>query len=145
MCADVRNEFKVLNLIQGYRSRGHLFTRTNPVRERRQYKPTLDLENFNLSESDLDSVFQAGEEIGIGPATLRDIVAHLQKVYCGSIGIEFSYIRHPERRRWIKDKIELDNLPKFDTKEKRIIYNMLNRASSFEQFLQKKFVVQKRF
>lgn len=145
MCADVRNEFKVLNLIQGYRSRGHLFTRTNPVRERRQYKPTLDLENFGLSESDLDSVFQAGQEIGIGPSTLRDIVAHLKKVYCGSIGIEFSYIRHPERRRWLKDKIELDNLPKFDEREKRIIFNMLNRATSFEQFLQKKFVGQKRF
>src|SRR5690606_23809643 len=103
------------------------------------------LENFNLSENDLDSVFQAGEEIGIGPASLRDIIAHLTKVYCGSIGIEFSYIRHPERRRWLKDKMELDNLPKFDTKEKRIIFNMLNRASSFEQFLQKKFVGQKRF
>jgi len=87
----VRNEFKVLNLIQGYRSRGHLFTRTNPVRERRQYKPTLDIENFGLSESDLDTVFQAGEEVGIGAASLRDIAAHLKKVYCGSIGIEFSY------------------------------------------------------
>ncbi len=141
----VRNEFKVLNLIQGYRSRGHLFTRTNPVRERRQYKPTLDIENFGLSESDLDTVFQAGEEVGIGASPLRDIVAHLKKVYCGSIGIEFSYIRHPERRRWLKDKMELDNLPKFDTREKRIIFNMLNRATSFEQFLQKKFVGQKRF
>lgn len=144
-CEGVEKEFRVLNLIQGYRSRGHLFTRTNPVRERRQYKPTLDIENFDLSDSDLDTVFQAGNEIGIGPAKLKDIVAHLQKVYCGSIGLEFSYIRHPERRRWLKDKVEHDNLPKFDIREKRIIFNMLNRATSFEQFLQKKFVGQKRF
>src|SRR5690554_1931310 len=74
---NVQKEFKVLNLIQGYRSRGHLFTRTNPVRDRRQYKPTLDLENFGLSDSDLETVFQAGEEVGIGPAPLKDIVSHL--------------------------------------------------------------------
>ncbi|MGB1517910.1 MAG: 2-oxoglutarate dehydrogenase E1 subunit family protein, partial [Crocinitomicaceae bacterium] len=28
-----QKEFKVLDLINGYRSRGHLFTKTNPVRE----------------------------------------------------------------------------------------------------------------
>src|SRR5690554_6488214 len=142
---NVQKEFKVLNLIQGYRSRGHLFTRTNPVRDRRQYKPTLDIENFGLTESDLEIVFQAGEELGIGPASLKEIVAHLKKVYCESIGIEFAYIRHPERRKWIIDKVELDNLPKFDVREKRIIFNMINRANSFEQFLQRKFVGQKRF
>lgn len=144
-CIGVEKEFRVLNLIQGYRSRGHLFTRTNPVRDRRQYKPTLDIENFDLAEADLETTFQAGNEIGIGPAKLKDIVAHLQKVYCGSIGLEFSYIRYPERRIWLKNKIEHDNLPKFDIREKRIIFNMLNRATSFEQFLQKKFVGQKRF
>lgn len=142
---NVQKEFKVLNLIQGYRARGHLFTRTNPVRDRRQYKPTLDLENFGLADGDLATVFQAGEEIGIGPASLKDIVAHLKAVYCESIGIEYAYIRHPERRKWLIDKIELDNLPKFDVREKRIIFNMLNRANSFEQYLQKKFVGQKRF
>ncbi|MFO8066087.1 MAG: hypothetical protein R6U11_00760, partial [Bacteroidales bacterium] len=53
-------EFKVINLIEGYRKRGHLFTKTNPVRSRRQYAPTLDIENYQLTEDDLDTVFQAG-------------------------------------------------------------------------------------
>ncbi len=141
----VEKEFRVLNLIQGYRSRGHLFTRTNPVRERRQYRPTLDIENFDLEEADLETVFQAGSEVGIGPAKLKDIIAHLKNVYCQSIGLEYTYIRHPERREWLKNKVEHNNMPKFDTREKRIIFNMLNRATSFEQFLQKKFVGQKRF
>ncbi len=142
---NLQKEFKVLNLIEGYRSRGHLFTKTNPVRERRKYSPTLDLENFGLENTDLNTVFQAGEEIGIGPATLSDIVAHLQKTYCESIGIEYNYIRQPDRKKWIKENIELDNRPKFTAEEKRIIFNMLNRATSFEQYLQKKFVGQKRF
>ncbi len=142
---NVQKEFKVLNLIEGYRSRGHLFTKTNPVRERRKYSPTLELENFGLAASDLNTIFQAGQEIGLGSASLKDIVAHLEDTYCQSIGIEYNYIRHPERKRWIRDVIELDNRPKFSKEEKQIIFKLLNRATSFEQFLQKKFVGQKRF
>ena len=70
-------EFKVIDLIQGYRTSGHLFTQTNPVRARRTYLPTLALEHFGLGDGDLDTVFQAGSEIGLGAAKLRDIVAHL--------------------------------------------------------------------
>ena len=54
------NEFKVLNLITAYRQRGHLFTKTNPVRTRRQYRPTLDIENFDLEQGELKKIFQAG-------------------------------------------------------------------------------------
>ena len=83
----LQNEFKVVKLIDGYRSRGHLFTKTNPVRERRRYSPTLDIENFGLSKQDLTTVFNAGEIMGIGPSSLETIIAHLQRIYCDSIGI----------------------------------------------------------
>ena len=66
-----RKEFQVVKLIDGYRTRGHLFTKTNPVRERRKYEPTLDIENFGLSENDLNTVFNAGEILGIGETTLK--------------------------------------------------------------------------
>ena len=77
----VIKEFKVIRLIDGYRTRGHLFTKTNPVRERRKYRPTLDIENFGLEKSDLDTQFNAGDMLGIGPSSLKDIIAHLEKVY----------------------------------------------------------------
>jgi 2-oxoglutarate dehydrogenase E1 component len=77
---NVQKEFKVIKLIGEYRSRGHLFTDTNPVRERRKYKPSLDYQNFKLEESDLNVVFKAGEEIGLENATLQDIIDHLQEV-----------------------------------------------------------------
>ena len=140
-----QKEFKVLNLINGYRTRGHLFTKTNPVRERRKYAPTLDLENFGLDSSDLETVFQAGEEVGIGAATLRAIIDHLEQTYCQSIGIEYTYMRDPERIAWFKNKIELKNRPQFDQNRKVQIFKMLNKASNFEAFLGKKFVGQKRF
>ena len=71
-----QKELKVLRLIEDYRFRGHLFTHTNPVRERRQYSPTLAIENFGLEQSDLNVVFQAGIEIGIGAAKLQQIIKH---------------------------------------------------------------------
>src|SRR6188768_1051101 len=89
-------EFNVINLINGYRNRGHLFTRTNPVRERRKYFPSLDLENFGLSEADLETVFHAGSLIGIGDAKLKDILEHQRATYCRSVGAEYKYIRTPE-------------------------------------------------
>jgi 2-oxoglutarate dehydrogenase E1 component len=144
-CENVHKEFRVINLINGYRSRGHLFTRTNPVRERRKYSPTLDITNFGLDTSDLSTVFQAGEEIGIGPATLQNIIDHLDETYCRSIGIEYNYIRDPERMGWIRDSIEIHNRPKFSADTKLEIFNKLNQATVFEQYLQKKFVGQKRF
>ena len=140
-----QKEFKVINLINGYRTRGHLFTHTNPVRERRQYNPTLAIENFGLEATDLETVFQAGEETGIGAATLKDIIIHLEATYCESIGIEFAYIRDPERIGWLKNKIELKNRPKFDANRKLEIYKKLNQATNFEAYLGKKFVGQKRF
>lgn len=138
-------EFKVINLIDGYRTRGHLFTKTNPVRARRTYKPTLDIENYGLEQVDLETVFQAGNEIGIGPSKLKDIIDHLEQTYCDSIGIEYMYIRKPEEVAWIREKLELKNRPKYSEKEKKHILHKLNQAVVFEKFLHTKFVGQKRF
>ncbi|RPD99652.1 2-oxoglutarate dehydrogenase E1 component [Aureibaculum marinum] len=142
----VQKEFQVIELINGYRSRGHLFTKTNPVRERRKYTPTLALENFGLSENDLDTIFDAGKILGIGNASLRDIIKHLEAIYCDSIGVEYMYIRKPEEIKWWQDKLNVnDNYPKYDVEKKKYILSKLNQSVTFEQFLQTKYVGQKRF
>jgi len=141
-----RKEINVLNLIYGYRSRGHFFTKTNPVRERRKYTPTLDIENFGLSKEDLEVEFQAGNEIGIGPAPLNKIIEHLHQTYCHSIGAEYMFIRQPERVEWIQQRMETTrNIPDFSKEEKLHILKKLVQAVTFERFLHKKFVGQKRF
>lgn len=143
---DVLDEFKVINLINGYRTRGHLFTKTNPVRERRKYSPTLSIENFGLYKSHLDTVFHAGELIGIGDATLRNIIAHLELTYCGSVGAEYKYIRSPEVVEWLENKMESTrNSRTFSIEEKKRILKKLNEAVAFESFIHTKFVGQKRF
>lgn len=142
----LQKEFQVIRLIDGYRSRGHLFTKTNPVRERRKYSPTLDIENFGLSDDDLDTVFDAGSIIGLGPSKLKDIISHLERIYCDAIGVEYMYIRSPERIQWIQDWLNVnDNHPNFSAEEKKNILRKLNEAVSFESFLHTKYVGQKRF
>ena len=143
--SNVLKEFKVINLINAYRSRGHLFTKTNPVRDRRKYHPTLEIKNYGLEEVDLLTVFQASEQVGLEPCSLNEIIIHLEQTYCQSIGIEYQYIRHPERVEWIRKNIELKNRPQFSVAQKKHILHKLNQATVFEQFLQKKFVGQKRF
>ncbi|WP_299797498.1 2-oxoglutarate dehydrogenase E1 component [uncultured Maribacter sp.] len=146
MPESLQKEFQVIRLIDGYRSRGHLFTKTNPVRERRHYEPTLEIENFGLASSDLDTIFNAGDVIGIGPNSLKEIVRHLQSIYCDAIGVEYMYIRKPERVKWIQDWINVnDNHPNFEPDRKKHILKKLNHAISFETFLHTKYVGQKRF
>lgn len=143
---DFDKEFKVLNLINGYRTRGHLFTRTNPVRERRKYSPTLDIENFGLTDADLKQTFKAAKEIGLEETTLEEIIDHLKETYCNSIGIEYRYIRKPEKVQWLQNKLESNrNRPVFSKEEKKHMLHKLSQAAVFEQFLHKKFVGQKRF
>ncbi len=143
---NVQKEFQVVKLIDGYRSRGHLFTKTNPVRERRKYSPTLALENFGLSEADLENTFSAGEILGLGPATLANIVNHLESIYCDAIGVEYMYIRKPEEIQWIQNKLNInDNHGSYTAEQKKHILAKLNEAVTFESFLHRKYVGQKRF
>ena len=139
-------EIKVLNLINGYRQRGHLFTKTNPVRERRAYFPGKELITFGLDDSDLETVFNAGVEVGIGPAKLKNILALVEQTYCQSIGVEYKYVRNPEKLKWFELRMESErNTPNFGFETKKRILAKLNEAVVFENFLGTKFLGQKRF
>ncbi len=144
--AHLQREFKVVQLIDAYRTRGHLFTKTNPVRDRRTYTPNLDIENYGLSKEDLNEVFSAGETMGIGPSTLAKIIENLEQIYCASIGVEYMYIRDPEKVSWIQKRLNINNNhPSFSVEQKKHILKKLNQAVSFENFLHTKYVGQKRF
>src|SRR6185312_12762665 len=143
----VRKEFAVLNLINLYRSSGHLFTKTNPVRERRKYYPTLDeIELIGLSQADMDTVFHAGSEIGLGSSKLSDIIAFLKQTYCQSIGVEYTHIRNQQVVKWLQDRMESTrNTPNFNAEQKKQILQEISKAVVFENFLHTKFVGEKRF
>ncbi len=142
-----RREFRVWSLIKAFRSRGHLESTTNPIRERRNRNAKLELSDFDLSEKDLDDKFLIGHEIGMENATLREILGRLRKVYTGSIGFEYHDIQDREKRRWLRRKIERSTYHSegMSMDKKQRILEKLNGAVVFEQFLGKKYVGQKRF
>ncbi len=145
---DRKKEFGVMSIIHGYRNRGHLLSKTNPIRERRDRKPHLDLNDYNLTEADQDQVFQAGAEIGMQNGTLKEILKRLRTIYTGSIGFEYAHIEKREKRMWLRDKIEnrpLGNDYGLSIEKKKRILEKLNGAVGFEDFLHTKYIGQKRF
>lgn len=139
-------EFKVVNLIYQYRLRGHLFTKTNPVRKPEKHSPELTLKHFGLEEHDLKLKFKAGEILNLSYPTLQEIIDHLEETYCKHIGVEYIFIRKPEILEWFQTKIEpTKNTTQFSENDKKHFYTHLLHAVGFEKFIHKRFVGQKRF
>ena len=143
---NLAKEFKVYRLIEAYRSRAHLVSTTNPIRERMNRFPRLDLEDHGLSAADLETSFYIGESLGLKNAKLKDIIIHLKDIYCGNIGVEYMHINDSEVREWFEKKFENGAKDRnFSIEKKKRILTKLNEAVAFENFLHTKYVGQKRF
>jgi 2-oxoglutarate dehydrogenase E1 component len=145
---DMTKEFGVMSIIHGFRQRGHLLSSTNPIRQRKDRTPHLDLADYALTNDDLTKVFNAGEEIGLKNATLQQILDRLREIYCGHIGLEYAHIENREKRMWLRQKMETRNSSSdfgLSIDKKKRTLEKLNGAVMFEKFLHTKYVGQKRF
>src|SRR2546423_2269571 len=142
---DWMREVRTYRMILGYRNKGHLIAKTNPIRKRKDRSANLDLGFFGFSEEDLDTEFQAGNLIGLGTTTLRNIIQHLEKCYASHVGIEFKYISDQKIVDWLTNEMEKKfTIPLSLDKKKRIL-EKLNQGVMFEKFLHTKYIGQKRF
>ncbi|MGI8951379.1 MAG: 2-oxoglutarate dehydrogenase E1 component [Chitinophagaceae bacterium] len=142
---DWMKEIRIYRLILGYRNKGHLIAKTNPIRERKNRGANLDLAFFKLSDEDLDKTFQAGNIIGLGATTLRNILDHLQKTYASNVGIEFKYISDQKKIDWLTNEMEKKFIAPLSIEKRKRILEKLNEGVMFEKFLHTKYVGQKRF
>ncbi len=142
---DWMSEIRVYRMILGYRNKGHLLADTNPVRKRKDRGANIELEFYGFTEADLDKTFNAGNLIGLGPATLRNIIAHLEKCYTGHLGIEFKYISNQKKVDWLTNAVEKNMLRPVALEQKKRILQKLNEGVMFEKFLHTKYIGQKRF
>ena len=145
LSADWMEEIKVYRLILGYRNKGHLIAKTNPIRERRDRGANIDISFFGLSQADLDKEFNAGSFAGLGRASLRTILEHLEKCYASHIGVEYKYISEQKKIDWITHAVEKEMLQPLPLDKKKRILEKLNQGVMFEKFLHTKYVGQKRF
>lgn len=143
-----RKQIGVLQLIAGYRNRGHQKAKLDPLGlARRDNVPDIELSNNGLSKSDLDTVFHTGNfAISKNEATLGEMVDALERIYCGSIGAEYMHIVDTKEKRWIQDYLEGDRGQiQFKTEEKLTILERLSAAEGLENYLARKFAGAKRF
>jgi 2-oxoglutarate dehydrogenase E1 component len=142
---DWQKELNAYRLILGYRNKGHLIAKTNPIRERKDRGANLDLAFFHFTDEDLDKNFFAGNLIGLGTTSLRNILAHLQKCYASHVGIEFKYISNQKKIDWLTNEMERKFTNPLPISTKKRILEKLNEGVMFEKFLHTKYIGQKRF
>ena len=142
---DWKKELGAYRMILGYRNKGHLIAKTNPIRTRKDRGANLDLGFFGFTEEDLEKKLNVGTLIGLGIAPLKDIVEHLQKCYAAHVGIEFKYISDQKKIDWLTTEMEKNFLSPLSLDKKKRILEKLNQGVMFEKFLHTKYVGQKRF
>jgi len=142
---DWKKELGAYRLILGYRNKGHLLAKTNPIRPRKDRGANLDLAFYGFTEEDLEKNFFAGNLIGLGTTPLRNILQHLQKCYAAHVGIEFKYISDQKKIDWLTTEMEKKFLTPLSLEKKKRIMGKLNEGVMFEKFLHTKYIGQKRF
>lgn len=142
---DWMSELRVYRMILGYRNKGHLLADTNPIRKRKDRGANLGLNFFGFTEADLDKTFAAGNLLGLGATTLKNIIAHLEKCYASHLGVEFKYISDQIKIDWLTNAIEKTMQQPLALEKKKRILQKLNEGVMFEKFLHTKYIGQKRF
>ncbi|MEJ7739311.1 MAG: 2-oxoglutarate dehydrogenase E1 component [Chitinophagaceae bacterium] len=142
---DWKREISAYRLILGYRNKGHLLAKTNPIRTRKDRGANLDLSFFGFTEADMDTEFQAGQLVGLGTTTLRKLMEHLQACYATNVGIEFKYISNQKKIDFLTSEMEKNFTSPLPVEKKRRILSKLNEGVMFEKFLHTKYIGQKRF
>ncbi|SFW69832.1 2-oxoglutarate dehydrogenase E1 component [Chitinophaga sancti] len=138
-------ELNVYRLIQAYRKKGHLISKTNPIRERKDRQANLDISFFGLTEADLKTEFYIGQELGLGKTSLENIVSRLKQVYTASVGLEYAYVNDAKKVEWLQREMETTLQRTLTLDQRKRILHKLNQGVIFEKFLHTKYIGQKRF
>ena len=137
---------RAIGAIYAFRSIGHTIAKFNPLSKETPFNPRLTLERLGFEESDLDETFHTGNYLNGVEMTMRELLDRLTKTYCSTIGIEYLHIQETPRRRWLQARIEPECfVPRFSKEQKKRILRTILHAEDFENFLQKRYVGQKRF
>jgi 2-oxoglutarate dehydrogenase E1 component len=145
--SEERKQVSVLQIINAFRFLGVRQANLDPLKQlQKPYIPELDPKFYGLTEEDMDTVFNTGSLVAPEFVPLREILQLLQRIYCGSIGVEYMYMTDTEQKRWIQNRLEgTHSQPDFSDKYKRHILERLSAAEGLEKYLHTRYVGQKRF
>lgn len=144
---NVRLSIRALMMVRAYRVRGHLNAHLDPLGlEKRHDHSELRMESYGFTAADLDKPLFLDGVLGLDNPTLRQVMEKVKETYCGTVGIEFMHIQHPDQKSWIQERVEGTlSSARVDTPDKLEILKNLVAADSFERFLHVKYPGAKRF
>ena len=142
-----RDSVRALMMIRAYRMRGHLHADLDPLAiEPRKDHEELHPSSYGFTDADWDRKIFIDNVLGLEFATIREMLAILQRTYCSTIGYEFMHISNPQEKAWIQERVEgPDKEIAFTREGKRAILNKLVEAEGFEKFIDVKYTGTKRF
>ncbi|WP_295879975.1 2-oxoglutarate dehydrogenase E1 component [uncultured Thiohalocapsa sp.] len=145
--AAAERQSAVLRLINTYRYRGHQVADLDPLKLRATPKVAdLAPSYHNLEDGDLDQVFHTGSLYAPDRMPLKDILALLQRIYCGPVGSEYMHITTTAEKRWVQKRLEgYQARPELEPADRRWLLTLLTAAEGLEKYLHTKYVGQKRF
>lgn len=140
-------QVSVLQLINAYRFKGHQKADLDPLKLHvKETIEDLTLEGHNLSEADLDTVFNTGSMYGVDNIPLRQIIQRLEKTYCGTLASEYMYMENLVQKRWVQEHLEISqSTPNFKEGRKNRILDRIIAAENLEKYLHTRYIGQKRF
>ncbi|HEV8033577.1 2-oxoglutarate dehydrogenase E1 component [Yoonia sp.] len=143
----VLDSIRALMIIRAYRIRGHLIADLDPLGMRENVPhPELDPKSYGFTGADMDRPIFIDNVLGLEVATMNEILAIVQRTYCGTFALQYMHISNPEEAAWLKERIEGYGKEIAFTKEgRKAILNSLVQAEGFEKFLHVKYMGTKRF
>ncbi|PJK28945.1 2-oxoglutarate dehydrogenase E1 component [Minwuia thermotolerans] len=141
------DSLRALMLIRAYRVRGHLQATLDPLGlDQPMEHPELNPKTYGFEDKDMDRPIFLDKVLGMEAATMREILEVVQKVYCGTLAVEYMHIQSPEQKSWIQNRIEgPDKEVTFTLMGKKAILNKIAEAEGFENFMNVKYTGTKRF
>lgn len=140
-------DLRIYNLINAYRTYGHLLAEINPIAIKETDEPwQLSLEHLGFSKEELNQQFPTCGLLSKQKAPLHELIETLRCIYCGKIGVEYMGLQRPELEEWLQEHIEKTKFKvELSIEQKKMILHQLNRSELFEIFIHTKYTGQKRF
>ncbi len=145
--SDIEFNGKVVSLVYNYRTLGHTQAQINPLDDTPEVNPRLSISEYQFTEQEMAREASNPFFLNGAKMPLTQMVAALKQTYSGKIGFEFMHIHNTTVRHWVRERIERHGLHGAEKTNDLQVKSLrwLLEAESFENFLAKRFLGEKRF
>jgi 2-oxoglutarate dehydrogenase E1 component len=133
-------------VVRAHRNFGHLAAHLDPLGSEPPGDPSLDVGRLGLTPEIMARIPADVLRIYVPGKTLAEALPQLRTTYCGTIAYEVEHIGSHDERVWLRQVIESGQHRRpLSADGKRQLLARLTAVDTFERFLHKAYLGQKRF